>query len=179
MQIVNKITMKVIFGEVKDLVIKDDQIDILQIIGVAKTKEQFKSIFGGKESLSWCLHGTFKAQNIRTKEQYYSNRCFLPEIAANLIADQIEGDDNIVQFAFILGVKYSKAPIGYEYTVKSLVKPVENDMIASMEKQIAGALPAPKSDVPLQAPLYDLGSGQAGGEVKPGSLEDFQNQDIK
>ena len=152
MQIVNKITMKVMFGEVKDYVVENDQVDLMKIYGVAKRKEQFKAIFGKEESFSWCLHGTFKAQNLRTKEMFYASRCFLPELASNLIADQIEGDDNLVQFAFVIGVKYSKNIVGYEYSVKPLVAPVENDVIAQLEKQAdQAALPAPEKSTQEQA----------------------------
>lgn len=145
MQIVNKITMKVVMGrDVKECVIKDDQIDLMQVVGVATKKEVFKSTFGGEVSESWCIFGEVKAKNLETGEMFYSpSRCFLPPLAADLIAAQMDlTAQNSVRWAFVLGVKFSKAPIGYEYTVKPLLKPAENNALDNIEKEI-NALPSP------------------------------------
>lgn len=145
MQIVNKITMKVVMGrDVKDFVIENEQIDLVQIVGMAKKKEVFKSTFGGKVEESWCIHGEVKAINLQTREEFYSpNRCFLPPLAADLLAAQLDDtDNNCVKWAFVLGVKWSKSQVGYEYTVKPLLKPAENNTLDNIEKEIQ-ALPAP------------------------------------
>lgn len=148
MQIVNKVTMKVVMGsDVKSFVIENEQIDLVQIMGVAKKKQVFKSTFGGKVEESWCIFGEVKAKNLQTGETFYSpNRCFLPPLAAELLASQLDDtDNNSVKWAFVLGVKFSKAQIGYEYTVKPLLKPSENNALDNIEKEIQ-ALPAPKVD---------------------------------
>lgn len=145
MQIVNKITMKVVMGrEVKSFVIENEQVDLVQIVGMAKKKEIFKSAFGGETQDSWCIFGEVKAKNLQTGEVFYSpNRCFLPPLAGDLLAAQLdETDQNAVKWAFILGVKWSKAQVGYEYTVKPLLKPSENNALDNIEKEIQ-ALPAP------------------------------------
>lgn len=146
MQIVNKITMKVVMGkDVKEFVIKDEQVDLVQIVGMAKKKEIFKSTFGGKIEESWCIFGEVKAKNLQTGEIFYSpNRCFLPKLGGELLAAQMDDtDQNAVKWAFVLGVKYSTAQIGYEYTLKPLLKPAENNALDNIEKEIQ-ALPAPK-----------------------------------
>lgn len=148
MQIVNKITMKVVMGgDVKDFVIENEQIDLVQVMGIAKKKEVFNSTFGGKVDQSWCIHGEVKAINLQTKEQFYSpNRCFLPPLASELLATQLDDTDhNCVKWAFVLGVKWSKAQVGYEYTVKPLLKPAEHNDLDNIEKEI-NALPSPKQE---------------------------------
>ncbi len=148
MQIVNKITMKVVLGkDVKEFVIKDEQHDLVQIMGIAKKKEVFKSAFGGETSESWCFHGEVKAKNLQTGETFYSpNRCFLPPLAGDLLAAQLDDtDQNSVKWAFIIGVLFSKAPIGYAYTIKPLLKPAENNALDNIEKEIT-ALPSPTAN---------------------------------
>lgn len=164
MQIVNKITMKVVMGrEVKSFVIENEQVDLIQIVGLAKKKEIFNSTFGGEITESWCFHGEVKAKNLQTGEVFYSpNRCFLPPLAGDLLAAQLDDtDQNSVKWAFVLGVKWSKAQVGYEYTVKPLLRPAENNALDNIEKEI-NALPAPApstanesqvkepSDIPFQ-----------------------------
>lgn len=140
MQILNKISMGGIFGKVRKLVIEDEQIDLLVVVGMVKKKVQYKNTFGDSDepSLSWGFEGTFKAQRLDTKEQFRSARCFLPAIAADIIANQCDDSDtNLVQFAFVIGIKSNeKIAIGYEYTAKSLIKPVEDEAMQSLEQQI-------------------------------------------
>lgn len=146
MQIVNKITLKVVMGrEIKSFVIENEQVDLVQIMGIAKKKEIFKSTFGGEISESWCFTGEVKAKNLQTGEMFYSpNRCFLPPLAGEFLAAQMDGtDQNSIKWAFVLGVKWSKAQVGYKYTLKPLLKPAENNALDNIEKEI-NALPAPK-----------------------------------
>src|ERR1017187_2269782 len=92
MQILNKISMGAIFGKVRKLIVEDEQIDLLVVVGMVKKKVQYKNTFGDAEepSLSWGFEGTFKAQRLDTKEQFRSGRCFLPALVADLIANQCD-----------------------------------------------------------------------------------------
>lgn len=147
MQILNKITMKAVCGcEVKEALGTEPQLDLILLIGIAKKKEIFKSTFGGQVKDSWKLLGEFKARNILTKEEFYAPIAFLPDIAADIWAMQMDDtDQNATQFACILGAKATKATIGYEYTCKPLVKPAENTALAMLEKTVTAALPAPET----------------------------------
>jgi hypothetical protein len=148
MQILNKISIGAIFGGVKNvwkMIIEGEQVDLLLVVGVVKKKELFKKTFGDAEepSVSWGFEGTFKAQRLDTKEQFRSARCFLPALAADIIAVQCTDDDtNLVQFAFVIGIKDNeKTATGYEYTAKSLIKPVEDESMLAIQKQVQGNLP--------------------------------------
>lgn len=145
MQILNKISMKAVFGNIRKLIIENEQVDLLVVVGMVKRKEQFKKTFGDSDepSLSWGFEGTFKAQRIDSKEQFRSARCFLPAIVADIIANQCDDSyTNLVQFAFIIGIKDNpNLATGYEYTAKSLIKPVEDEAMLSLEKQIQDSVP--------------------------------------
>lgn len=153
MQILNKITMKAVCGaEVKEYLGDFEQLDFIMVIGIAKQKAIHHSTFGGQPKQSWALLGEFKAINLQTKEEFYAPKCFLPDLAADLVANQMEeGQDNALQFAFVLGAKKSKSTVGYEYTCKPLVKPAENSPLSMLEKQVGPALPAPQQP-PMSSP---------------------------
>lgn len=184
MQILNKISMKEIFGNVRKLIVDNETVDLLVVVGVVKKKTQGSKTFGDADepTLSWGFEGTFKAQRLDTKEQYRSARCFLPGLAADIIAMQCDDSDtNLVQFAFVIGIKDKpEAATGYVYTAKSLIKPVEDESMLKIENQIKDNSPEgakglyvmDKEIVPnqLQAPK---------DAPKAGSLEDFQAQTIK
>lgn len=146
MQIVNKITMKTVMGApIRKFVIENDSVDLVQMMGVAKKKEIHKHTFGDKTEESWCIYGEVKAINLQTREQFYSpSRCFLPPLAGDLLAAQMDStDQNNVKWAFVIGVKYADTTVGYEYTIKPLLKPAENNALDNIEKEIQ-ALPAPQ-----------------------------------
>lgn len=168
MQILNKISMKAIFGNVRKLIVEDDQVDVLMVVGMVRRKEQFKKKFGNDEedTLSWGFEGTFKAQRLDTKEQFRSARCFLPGLVSDIIANQCDdGEHNLVQFAFVIGIKDNPdAATGYEYTAKSLVKPIEDDAMKSLEQQIQAQIP----DEDRGKYLMDFQAQQIEGPKAPG-----------
>lgn len=134
MQLLNKITIKSVCGELEGAVTEaKPTLDIAQIIGIVKEKEEIKGQYGS----SWKLKGEFKAINLITKEPFYSANCFLPGLASDLVVNQLQDvGDNAVQFAFVIGIKYAKNKVGYEYSVKPLIKPSENNALTLIENQI-------------------------------------------
>lgn len=134
MQLLNKITIKGICGDLEGAVTEQKpNLDIAQIIGIVKDKEEIKGQYGS----SWKLKGEFKAVNLVTKEPFYSAACFLPGLASDLVVNQLQDvGDNAVQFAFIIGIKYAKNKVGYEYSVKPLIQPAENNALTLIENQI-------------------------------------------
>jgi hypothetical protein len=145
MQILNKISMKEIFGNVRKLIIEHETVDYLLVVGVVKKKVQGSKKFGDDDepTLSWGFEGNFKAQRLDTKEQFRSARCYLPALAADIIADQCDDSDtNMVQFAFVIGIKDKpEAATGYVYTAKSLIKPVEDESMLAIQKQVQDNVP--------------------------------------
>lgn len=135
MQILNKITMKSVCGELQGILEarQATDIDTMTIIGVVKGKEEVPGQYG----ISWRLKGEFKAKNMMTKEDFYSGSCFLPSLAEDLILGQMDPQgENALQFAFVIGIKAAKNKVGYEYSVKPLIKPSDNNALMLIEKQI-------------------------------------------
>jgi hypothetical protein len=100
-------------------------------------------------------------------------QCFLPEPMASMLAEQldqliqdtddqdkpifVDGKPKMVravdslEFAFQIGVKATKTPIGYEYTTSPIVKPGGADPLADLRTRIP-ALQAPEPAKPEAAP---------------------------
>ena len=54
------------------------------------------------------------------------------------------GETGSIEFAVEVGVKPSDSPIGYEYTVKNLIKPTGGDPLAALRDKVQTlALAAP------------------------------------
>jgi len=134
MQLLNKITIKSVCGDLENAVTPDKpNLNIVQIIGIVKGKEKIPGQFGESTKLK----GEFKAINLVTKEEFYSANCYLPGLASDLVENQLDPvSDNAIQFAFIIGIKYAKNKVGYEYTVQPLIKPAENNALTLIENQI-------------------------------------------
>lgn len=112
---------------------KVSDLDIMKVLGVVKEKEAVTGQYG----TSYRLKGEFKAHNMITKEEFYSGSCFLPGLAEDLVTGQLDPHgENALQFAFIIGIKAAKNKVGYEYSVKPLIKPAENNALLLIEKQI-------------------------------------------
>jgi hypothetical protein len=111
------------------------------------------------------LEGRFEAVNITKDAEgntdgrvFAGPECFLPEPMQSMIAGELEktepetGDDgkpvmidgkpkmrrvvDSLEFAFEIGVKRTKTPIGYEYTTKPLIKHGGADPLADLRKKI-------------------------------------------
>ncbi len=138
MQILNKITVKAVCGELKNLFTLEEKQagkdrDIMKVIGNVKNREEIKGQYG----TSWKLKGEFKAVNIQTGEEFFSGACFLPGLAEELVIGQMDDiGDNSIQFAFIIGIKPAENKVGYEYIVKPLIKPAENNALTLIESKI-------------------------------------------
>lgn len=133
MEILNKITVKGVCGELEGKLGDLKEMAVMKIIGVVKDKEEVKTQYG----TSWRLKGEFKATNMQTKTEYFSANCFLPGLAEDLVVGQMEPHaDNALQFAFVVGIKAAKNAKGYEYSVIPLIRPAENNALMLIEKQM-------------------------------------------
>lgn len=136
MEILNKITVKSVCGNISETAKAmqfDEQRDLCMVIGVVKSSEVVKSQYGESHRLI----GEFKAVNLATQEQFFSGSCFLPAIAESLVIGQMDNTiENALQIAFKIGIKKAENKVGYEYTVKPLIKPAENNPLSSLESKI-------------------------------------------
>lgn len=75
-----------------------------------------------------------------------SSVMILPEVAGNLLANSLRGEDAVsVNFGFIIGIKKTDTPIGYEYFATPLIEEAADaDPLAAIAKQVTAALPAPE-----------------------------------
>lgn len=134
MEILNKITIKGVCGELEDKLGDNKDMNVAKIIGIVKDKEAVVGQYG----TSYRLKGEFKATNLMTKNEYFSANCFLPGLAEDLVVGQMDPQgENAIQFAFIIGIKAAKNKVGYEFTVQPLIKPAENNALMLIEKQMA------------------------------------------
>jgi len=90
-----------------------------QVIGRATSVETEKGTPAHNEPWNK-LRGEFEGVNLATGEIFVSSACFLPTAVTGLIVAQLVDESSVVEFAFEIGTKPSKTPVGYEYTVKEL-----------------------------------------------------------
>lgn len=116
-----------------------------RVYGIANGTKVGRAGANGEPSIA--LTGSFRGVNLLTGEEFASGKMYLPAIAHDLIAGQLSGENNAVQFAFDLGVKADKkSPVGYVHVAVPLVdQKREGDPLAALEASLpAPALPAPK-----------------------------------
>ena len=136
MQILSKITMKAIVGDIKATLGDAAQIDLVKVYGVCTGSFVKPTTYGDSVGLK----GEFKALNVATNEEFIAGVAYLPKSLTDLIANQISDEVTKVQFAFIVGAKAApKSSVGYEFTVKPLLKVEKNDTLALIENQMKDA----------------------------------------
>lgn len=114
--------------------------ELYTIIGLCNGLKVGESTYGPWTSFT----GTFEAVRADNRQRYQSGRVFLPEPVSSMTAAQLMDAQNhdkgaTVAFAFAIGRKKAKTPVGYEFTCKPLVKLAANDPLASLR----ALLPAP------------------------------------
>lgn len=158
MEIINKITMKAIMGsDIKPLLLQGAKtieeakpIDIVLLYGFAhkELKKEKDTQYGPNLYIS----GEFKAKNLLTSKEFYSTQLYPPGVLHDMLVAKLNTVDPPVQFAFIIGLKYSKlSGKEYEYTIRSLIEPKEeNNPFALIENQIGKTQKAVESPEDIQ-----------------------------
>lgn len=119
----------------------------------------------GKGQPWYKLHGEFRVRRpAHTPGEFVATKAFLPPIATDLILAGIQvakasvpvGTQNEPaapvtgktrhEFVFIIGVKLSKSPVGYEYTCETISAPKASEamerLLAEVESQATGEIAA-------------------------------------
>lgn len=143
-EVLKKLSAKTITGRITRPKKDDAPKSLYRVWGIAVGKKTGVSNFGPWVAIS----GSFEAVNIESGALYQGTQLFLPDavtsqILVGLDAAQKNDAGATLQFALEVGIKYSDVPIGYEYTVRPLVKPQGGDPLAAIREQVK-ALPAPK-----------------------------------
>lgn len=145
--IVKKITAKGVCGDIKKLVNmhmvegeipNNIVINLFRIHGKCASYNTKSTDYG--DSIQ--LKGTFVATSLLEEDKVYrSGSCYLPDIAADLVAGMLldNEDVNSVEFAFDIAIKTdSSSVVGYVYEVTPLLEPQEDDSLS----RLASSLPA-------------------------------------
>jgi len=138
-EILKKITVKAVCGQLDK---PEKATAIMTIFGLIRQATPDKSDYGDYVRFK----GQFEAVDLETGSVYQSGTLILPEIAEGLLFGAVSGmdEDTQLQFALEIGLKPSKSPTGYDYTVKPLTDQGTADPLADLRAKLA--LPSPQVD---------------------------------
>jgi hypothetical protein len=146
--VVSKITVASVGAQPKPHSIKEGEKKAVCVFyGEARDSKIGQTQFGDFLKFT----GNFGAVNMETGERFRSGTLILPAIMENILDSAIKETEGAVQFAIEIGVKHSaNGNTGYEYTVRPLLEPSENDPLLMLESKVGTlvklpALAAPKA----------------------------------
>ena len=153
MNIIKKISTKVVAGNVKKLVIdgilaeNGGQMNVMRVMGNATA---YKT--GTSDNGDWtALRGQFKAIALCGDDEgkeYVSSVCFLPDVAMDMVLAQLMQEGvNGVEFAYDIHIVADEdSATGYVYGCNPLLAPSEDDPLQRLAAQLPElpALSAPK-----------------------------------
>jgi hypothetical protein len=139
-ELVRKLSPKTVIGRVRA---PEKAISLYRVIGFSHGIKT-----GTGDNGPWCAFlGSFEATRTSDGKVFQSGMCFVPKavedlLLASLKSGQTDDASSSIQFAIEVGVKPSDTAIGYEYTVKNLIKTANADPLLTLREQLK-ALPAP------------------------------------
>jgi hypothetical protein len=152
MQVLKKITVKAVHGEIKLTRIMQHQeatgqpLPLMTIVGIADRLITRRSAFATEvdEGVSIGFQGNFRAENTEG-ETFRASVAFLPAIATETLKAALEGEDvENVEFGFAIAAGVSARDSNkYEFVVKSLIDVAIADPLAELATRATKALPAP------------------------------------
>lgn len=154
MELLKKITVKNCHGKKLAPFDADDEIGtlrpVLTVYGRAdKFEEGENTLPSGDVSSYIRFRGSFAAYagEMGDGTEFRSGVLIMPAVAADMLAGLLIPDDvQSVNFGFVLNIKKTETPIGYEYTAQPLMEDAsDTDPLAAIAKQVQAALPKPKS----------------------------------
>lgn len=157
MEILKKITVKNCHGKKLAPFDADDEIGtlrpVLTVYGRAdKFEEGENTLPSGDISQYIRFKGSFAAYAgpMGFETEYRSGVLIMPDVAAQMLAGLLSPEDvQSVNFGFVLNIKKTETPIGYEYSATPLMEDAsDTDPLAMIAKQVTAALPKPKAEKP-------------------------------
>ena len=134
--IVTNISVKKVLGKLKPPM---EKTYLMRVFGIAHSVKTDTAQYGEYTALL----GQFRAVNLVTGDVFGAGKCFLPDIALNLVVPAINKEGtNGVEFAFNIGIMPADNAFGYEYCCDLLMEAGETDPLEIIQKKLA-ALPAP------------------------------------
>lgn len=110
MDFVKKLSTKSIMGKITP---PTETFEAYQIFGTVNKVRTDEGTYGTFNE----LQGSFAAVNVTTGEEFRAGKCFLPEVAENIILPAVQEEKGPVEFAFVISLKPNDAAaVGYEFT---------------------------------------------------------------
>jgi hypothetical protein len=148
MNIVRKITNKVVFGAIdieKVIAAPDKKIDMIKVWGIASKARPDQGDMGAFIRFG----GLFRALNLQTGEEFQAGAMILPGVAQDLLAGALGAGAESVTFGFKIGVHFDNTAVTkYVYDVESLFPPAEDDPLERLSQTV-------KSPVAIAAPVAE------------------------
>lgn len=153
MKLLKKITVKTVHGKKLDPFGADEPLGaervVLTVYGRADKAEPGENTLPSGDISSYVkFRGDFIAYPgaMNEGDQSRSGVMILPDVAGDLLASMCNREGaNAVNFGFLIGIKKTETPIGYEYFATPLIEgEAEADPLAAIAQQVTAKLPAPK-----------------------------------
>ena len=134
---------------------KDDALGaervVLTVFGRAdKAEEGENTLPSGDISTYVKFRGAFAAYagEMGEGDEFRSGVMIIPDVAADMLASLLAPEEvTSVNFGFLVGIKKTETPIGYEYYASPLMEDKsDTDPMEAIKQQVTAALPAPKKD---------------------------------
>lgn len=93
--------------------------------------------------------GAFEAQRFSDGQRFQGGQCFVPKAVEDIMvatlnatqkAQGAAGGIAAIEFGIEVGIKHATTTVGYEYTVKNLVKTQGTDPLALLRNKVRGTL---------------------------------------
>lgn len=155
MKLLKKITVKTVHGKRLEPFAKEDDVGTERVVMTVYGRcdsgtEGQNTLPSGDISDYVKFKGSFAAfaGEMGEGDEYRSGVCILPEVAASLLHSLIAAEDvTAVNFGFVIAIKKTETPIGYEYTATPLMEDAaDTDPLAAIASQVQAKLPKPKGN---------------------------------
>lgn len=151
--LVKKISIKTVLGNYKEVLPQLDgkKAKVMRVAGIAR-----KMVPGSSDMGEWVrFEGNFKAINMLTGEEFMAAKCFLPDVAGDILESAFAPDEETgevpssVEFGFdIVMVPDDTMATGYFYEADPLKEPAEDDSIT----RLMSSMPKLPRSVPKPEP---------------------------
>lgn len=155
MKLLKKLTVKTVHGKKLQAFDTDAELGtervVLTVFGRAdKAEEGENTLPSGDISQYVKFRGAFAAYagNMGDGDEFRSGVMIIPDVAADLLASLLAPEEvTAVNFGFLVGIKKTDTPIGYEYYASPLMEDKsDTDPMEAIKQQVVAALPKPKAE---------------------------------